>query len=244
MDFKVTSIKRSVTSLVILITTVSVTLACLVLSYFFINDAYQGVISQTNRVSRVVAENSSSYLVYSQAEQANRWLATLTHEPLIQHVHIYRLDTTSESLSFFASYYANGQSPIPVRFERVEALETARLTDNYVEIAVPMYAQSQLLGYVYMRTSRAVIDDAVMYAVGISVAIIVASLILSWVLSLWLRRIVTRPLDEMIENIQLIARDKTYERALPHFELQELERLAEAFNTLLQRIQQHIKRQA
>ena len=244
MNFKVTSIKRSVTSLVILVTTVSVTLACLVLSFGFISETYQSAISQTNRISRVVAENSSSYLVYNQAEQANRWLATLSHEPLIEHVHLYRLDTASESLSFFASYYATGQSPIPVRFERVATLDSAQLTDNYIEVAVPMYAQNQLLGYVYIRTARKDLDDAVLYAVGMSVAIIIASLILSWLLSFWLRRIITRPLDKMIENIQLVARDKTYEHVLPHFELQELERLADAFNTLLLRIQQHISRQA
>lgn len=243
MNLKVSSIKRSVTSLVILITTISVALACLVLSYNFIADTHHRLLRQSEQVSRFIAENATSYMVYNQAEAAERWLHSLRHSPLIQHVHLYRYDPNTEALAFFASYYAEREAPIPVRFDRVKNITEARFATNYVESAVPLYVQNTLQGYVYLRTSRAALDEAKWYAAAISGVIITASFILSWLMSLWLRRVITQPLDEMVESIQQIARDKNYDRTLHEFELQELDRVADAFNALLTRIQQHIRRQ-
>lgn len=243
MSFKVSSIKRSVTSLVILITTISVALACVVLSFNFILDTHQRILRQTDEVASFVANNANAFMVYNQADSAERWLKSFQASPLIRHIHLYRHDPNSESLSFFASYYAEQEAPIPVRFERAKTIHQARFTDNYVETAQPLMVEDSLQGYVYIRTSRADFDQAQVFSLAISAAITTASLILSWLMSLWLRRIITQPLDEMVESIQDIARDKQYDTALHEFELQELDRVANAFNSLLSRIQQHIKRQ-
>lgn len=243
MSFKVSSIKRSVTSLVILITTISVALACVVLSFNFILDTHQRLLRQTDDVASFVADNANAFMVYNQADSAERWLKSFKSSPLIKHIHLYRHDPNSESLSFFASYYAEQEAPIPVRFERAKELSQARFTDNYVETARPLMVEDSLQGYVYIRTSRAAYDQAQVFSLAISAAITTASLILSWLMSLWLRRIITQPLDEMVESIQDIARDKQYDTALHEFDLQELDRVADAFNSLLSRIQQHIKRQ-
>lgn len=243
MRFKVSSIKRSVTSLVILVTTLLVALACAVLSLGFVADAHNRVLRQTNEISQIVAENSTALMVYNQPEAAERWLKSLRNMPAVLHVHLYRQDTITNNLQFFGSYYAERESPIPVRFDRVQSLTTAQFNRNYIESAVPLYVQDTLLGYVYIRTSRVSYDDAKTYALAISGVIITASFILSWLLSLWLRRVITRPLDSMVESIQQIARDKHYNHALQEFDLQELDRVADAFNALLSRIQQHIERQ-
>lgn len=243
MQIKLSSIKRSLTSMVILITTVLVTLACAVLSFSFIADTQSRLLRQTSEVSQVIAENSTSFMVYNQPDFAERWLQSLRHTPQVLHVHLYRFDTATNSLKFFASYYADRESPIPVRFERVANLSNARITDTYVESAVPIYVQNVLQGYAYVRTSRQQYDEAKLYVLAISGIISTAGLIFSWLLSLWLRRAITQPLDGMVESIQDIARDKQYNRALPEFDLQELDRLADAFNSLLSRIQQHIERQ-
>lgn len=243
MSFKVSSIKRSVTSLVILITTISVALACVVLSFNFILDTHQRLLRQTDDVASFVADNANAFMVYNQADSAERWLKSFKSSPAIKHIHLYRHDPNSDSLSFFASYYAEKEAPIPVRFERAKELSEARFTDNYVETARPLMVEDSLQGYVYIRTSRAAYDQAQVFSLAISAAITTASLILSWLMSLWLRRIITQPLDEMVESIQDIARDKQYDTALHEFELQELDRVANAFNSLLSRIQQHIKRQ-
>ncbi|PHR63578.1 MAG: HAMP domain-containing histidine kinase [Idiomarina sp.] len=243
MTLKVSSIKRSVTSLVILITTISVALACLVLSFNFIHDTHQRLLRQTDEVASFVAANANAFMVYNQADSAERWLKSFKSSPLIKHIHLYRHDPDSDSLSFFASYYAEQEAPIPVRFERAKTLIQARFTDNYVESARPLMVEDSLQGYVYIRTSRTDYDQAQVFSLAISIAITTASLILSWLMSLWLRRIITQPLDEMVESIQDIARDKQYDTALHEFELQELDRVANAFNSLLSRIQQHIKRQ-
>src|SRR5690554_2491343 len=151
MNMKVSSIKRSVTSLVILITTISVALACAVLSFNFISDTHQRTLRQSNEASQFIADNATSFMVYNQPDAAERWLKALRHYPYIQHVHLYRYDSNNSALSFFASYYAERESPIPVRFDRVDALTEPRFTANYVEAAVPLYVQSALQGYVYVR---------------------------------------------------------------------------------------------
>lgn len=243
MRIKLSSIKRSLTSMVILITTLLVALACAVLSISFVADTHDRLLRQTGEFSQIVSENSTSFMVYNQPDVAERWLQSMRHSPDVLHVHLYRLDSATNSLKFFASYYADRESPIPVRFDRVQELTSPRLTDSYVETAVPIYVQEALQGYVYVRTSRLQYDDAKLYVIAISGVISTAGLILSWLLSLWLRRAITRPLDNMVESIQEIARDKHYKRTLQEFDLQELDRVANAFNSLLSRIQQHISRQ-
>lgn len=243
MQLKLSSIKRSLTSMVILITTVLVTLACAVLSFSFVADTQSRLLRQTSEVSQIIAENSTSFMVYNQPDVAERWLKSLRHTPQVLHVHLYRVDNATNGLKFFASYYADRESPIPVRFERVKNIDQARFTDGYVESAVPIYVQNVLQGYAYVRTSRQQYDEAKLYVLAISGIISTAGLIFSWLLSLWLRRAITQPLDSMVESIQDIARDKQYNRALQEFDLQELDRVANAFNSLLSRIQQHIDRQ-
>ena len=241
--FKVSSIKRSVTALVILITTLLVALACLVVSLNFIHQTYTRSIELTEHITDLVASHSAPFMVYAQAENANRWLQPFAAFDEVEHIHLYRYELSDDSLNFLASYYHLQEAPIPVRFDRVTELTGAVMTENYIEAARAVKLQDSLQGYVYVRTSRAAYDEARTLSLVMSVAVTTASLILSWMMSFWLRRSITQPIDVMVNSIQDIARQKHYDKTLQSFELQELDRVAQAFNGLLHRIQQHIQRQ-
>lgn len=243
LRFRVSSIKRSVTGLVILITTVLVGLSCVVVSLSFINNIYERSLNITDQTAKLIANYSAPFMVYTQADNASRWLQTFQAIEGVLHIHLYRYEQSDDTLHFLASYYNSKEAPIPVRFDRVQELQQAVMTESYIEAAHAVKLQDSLQGYVYVRISRAAYDNARSLSLLLSFFVTTASLILSWVMSLWLRRIITRPLDYMVDRIQDIARYNHYSKTLEDFDLLELDRVAHAFNSLLHRIQQHIHRQ-
>lgn len=243
VNYQIGSIKRSVTQLVILITTLLVAVASVTLSLMYVRDIDQNLRQDTRNLVAYVERNVTPTLVFAQAEQADTWLTSLTYLPLVQHVHVYKFEPISESLTFFASFYAEQSSPIPVRYDRAQELSQPVRSERYYEFAKPILLDGKLLGYVYLRSSRSELDHAIALTTGLTLAAISAGFALSWTLSLWLRRRITQPLDSMVADINAIARNRDYSSKLAEVQLAELDQVSHAFNSLLERIQQHIEKQ-
>ena len=81
---------------------------------------------------------------------------------------------------------------------------------------------------------------------SIAVAVVVAlvTLLACWLATLRLRKAIVQPLDSVVDVVSQVARDKNYSLRLPSSQLAEFDTMAQAFNTMLDRVQQHITRNA
>lgn len=238
-----TSIKRSVSIIVTSTTTLLVSLACLLVSTILIQDVEQRLLERTEQFTRLIAISGSRSIVFDGARDPTEWLSNLSETKYIDHVHLYQLGESSATMRYFGSYNRESLAPIPARFERVESLLGARLAERYIEAAWPVSIDDRVVGYVYLRASRDDIDNLVWLCVVVSLLTILSSMAFAWLITLRLRRYLMRPIDNLVESLQEVARDKDYSMRLPEASLHELERLSSSFNTMLERIQQHIRRQ-
>jgi signal transduction histidine kinase len=241
--YQASSIKRTVTHLVMIITTLLVSVACVIYGYAYYENVQRSQLKRTDHIASIIGRTMVPRILYQEPEAAKNWLESMSLSSMVEHVHLYRTNAETDSLSFFASYYRQGSAPIPVLFDRVRELTTPQLKERYIEFAKPIELDNRILGYVYIRTSRAEIDLAQSLSFQLGIAATLGSLIIAWLMSLWLRRRITHPLNEMVDTIQAIALERNYNVRLSGSKLQELDRLAQAANTLLTRMQQHIKRQ-
>ncbi|HAS14013.1 MAG TPA: HAMP domain-containing histidine kinase, partial [Idiomarina abyssalis] len=108
---------------------------------------------QSLSYARIVAGNAASSLVFNDNATEKQRLNSLQNTDFIQHVHVYKLDETSNELTFFSSYNKQGLAPIPARFSKLDRLTSPQIQDNYIEVSQPVVLDSEVIGYVYLRGS-------------------------------------------------------------------------------------------
>ncbi|MDX1705297.1 HAMP domain-containing sensor histidine kinase [Pseudidiomarina sp.] len=239
------SIKRNFSWLLVLVSSAMVLLGCIVHGTMHINDVRDRLHSQAQNMTQLLMGTASRHLVFNSPDDLTIALSHLNAVPFVQHVHVYRKQSEASVGHFFASYNREGLAPIPSRIDRIQAMPdgVVTLSERYVEIARPIYIGDRVRGYIYLRGSRAELNAAWTSVLLSSFFIVLLAAVLTWMVSLRLRQMFTRPLDEAVSRIQQIARDKDYSIRLPDTHLEELNRLSTAFNMLLGRVQQHINRQ-
>jgi signal transduction histidine kinase len=237
------SMSRTITVLLVCTTGLFVTLACSI----FVAVQYQQAVTRVNSdvadFTSITASLATEHLVFNTREQLVRDLAQLGQAQLVQHVHVYRVDNSSGTTNFFASYNAPLLAPIPSRVARVQELIGVHLGERFFEAVEPIYLEDRLLGYVYVRVSRAGIDQLLYTSIALAIAMIGGSLFMVYFLALRLRGYITKPVDQMVVSMNRVASEKDYSLRLARTNLSELNSLTHAFDIMLARIQQHIERQ-
>lgn len=243
MGIQFTSIKRGMLLIVLIVTTLALLIAFAVNTYSQLSSTRANITRDAVAYARITAFNALSSVVFDDNETESQRLRSLRTSDFIQHVHIYKLDEITGDLTFFASYNRRGLAPIPAKYALIEQLAEPQLTSDYVEVAEPIKLDNSVVGYVYLRGSMAELDELLQRSLLISLLVMVLTLGLAAAITLALRRQISSPLDNMVQVIARMAREKDYSLRLPSSTLEEVDSINHAFNTMLNRIQQHISRQ-
>ncbi|RUO62536.1 sensor histidine kinase [Pseudidiomarina insulisalsae] len=239
------SIRQSITWLVISTSVLLSVFAVFIMSMTHLQQVNEASEQRALDIANVIADTSSRYLLFGDAEGLTSYLRYFRSSEVIQHIHIYQQPNLAgdQQLRYFASYNREGTAPIPVRIDGATQNFGVRSTNNYIEAALPVEIENENLGSVYVRLSRETSNEATwMTFVTGSLTILVVAL-LAWLISLRARLTLLRPLDQAVAIIQRISRNRDYSVRLPESHLLELQQLSISFNTLLGRIEQHLERQ-
>lgn len=193
--------------------------------------------------TRIVAGNAVSSLVFNDNATEKQRLNSLENTDFIQHVHVYQMDETSNELTFFSSYNKQGKAPIPARFSKLDKLTTPQINDDYIEVSQPVVLDDQVIGFVYLRASLEQSRLFMWRSIAVASVVFVLTILICWLATLRLRKTIVTPLDSVVDVISQVARDKNYSLRLAPSQLVEFDMMAHAFNTMLDRVQQHISRQ-
>lgn len=237
------SLKRILIYIVLLVTSFALLVGFTVNIVSQVAQYEKSLHEQSLSYARIVAGNAASSLVFNDNATEKQRLNSLQNTDFIQHVHVYKLDETSNELTFFSSYNKQGLAPIPARFSKLDRLTTPQIQDNYIEVSQPVVLDSEVIGYVYLRGSLEQARLFMWRSIGIAAVVFVLTLLLCWLVTLRLRKTIVTPLDSVVDVISQVARDKNYSLRLAPSQLVEFDMMAHAFNTMLDRVQQHISRQ-
>ncbi|MGM0631055.1 MAG: ATP-binding protein [Pseudomonadota bacterium] len=237
------SLKRILIYIVLLVTSFALLVGFTINIVSQVAQYEKSLHEQSLSYARIVAGNAASSLVFNDNATEKQRLNSLQNTDFIQHVHVYKMDETSNELTFFSSYNKQGLAPIPARFSKLDRLSTPQIQDDYIEVSQPVVLDSEVIGYVYLRGSLEQARLFMWRSIAIAAVVFVLTLLLCWLVTLRLRKTIVTPLDSVVDVISQVARDKNYSLRLAPSQLVEFDMMAHAFNTMLDRVQQHISRQ-
>ncbi|MDN7134419.1 sensor histidine kinase [Pseudidiomarina terrestris] len=239
------SIRQGITWLVVSLSVLLCAFTALVLSLMHVKQLNENAELRTQDIAKVVAEATSRYLLFDDVEGLNNYLRYLQATSFLQHLHVYERNSVADNqrLRYFASYNREGLSPIPVRTEVVESFKGVRSRSTYIEAVQPVTIDGEILGFVYLRGSRAGIISSTWKTFATASVMVVVAGLFALLVSMRVRSRLTRQLDHSVGIIQRISRHRDYSIQLPESNLLELQQLSIAVNTMLSRVRQHLERQ-
>jgi signal transduction histidine kinase len=202
------------------------------------------LVSQLSTYSDIISFNSVASLAFDDPDTQNEQLNSFKAATLIENIHIYRINPLTTEPEFFSSYNKFGIPPIPVKFNLIEQLRNATFGDAYLEIIRPIKDDNTILGYVYLRSSLASMRSDINEKLFINTVIGLSILLMAFLLALRMQRKITHPIESLLHTVQQVSKDKDYSAKVDSINITELDILARAFNKMLERIQQHISKQA
>jgi C4-dicarboxylate-specific signal transduction histidine kinase len=235
------SIKSLYISGVMATTTTALVLVTLVTLMDQVKNYRTNLIHDMKVLVGLVSHNAASSIAFDDRDSEKENLQSLEVAEYVLNAHIYRLTKDNQNV-FFASYNRSDRTTESVA-ERVHLLNAPVISNDIIEVSHPIKIEDRLVGYAYIRGSTAELNQLITAAIINCIVILVFSLCTCLMITLYLQRKITRPLNLLAEEIQTVAHEKDYSQRASDTLLSELNVLSNAFNVLLSRIQDHIHQQ-
>jgi signal transduction histidine kinase len=236
------SIKSLIILVVMAITTLALVLTTSITLFSQISSYREQMSNDVKIFSELISRSAVSTINQDSNYLEELNLKTLAASQIIENVHIYRF-MGNDTLEFFASYNKVGIAPVNAKLDHIQELAEPTLDGSSIEIIRPIKEQGQLLGYVYLRASADELDKLIARTAGISLGVLLLSLLLCFLLTLKLQGSITLPIKNLVDLVQRISRQKDYSGRAQQNGIKELDILGGAFNTMMKRTQEHIQRQ-
>ena len=224
------SIRRKLTLIIVIISTVSLLLASIA---FITTDRINSRKSLGNNLramADIIAANSSAALIFGDTNAAEENLGFLDAQEHIEAAAIFELDGKE-----FVSYRKPGTNvtlPKP-DFETDNIL----FRDDYVELFSNIVHENETIGVAYIRSDLLAVHERLVWFLGIVCIVLLTSLSITLMLSAQMQRIITDPLLRLSAIARQISLEKNYSLRVVGEGKDELGNLIVDFNKMLDEIQ-------
>ena len=180
-------------------------------------------------LAQIVADNSTAALAFDDRRTASDILASLRTRPHLAAACIYRPDST-----LFAMYSRpGGDAPCPAAGPASEL----RFTRTELIARQPITLDTHVIGTLVLVYDLDELSERVRMYGQVVLLILLGSGLFAFLLSSWLRTIVSRPVTHLVDAARSVSATHDYSIRAQQLSRDELGRLAEDFNEMLARIQ-------
>ena len=192
----------------------------------------QGMKSDLLTLARFIGDRSEAALAFGVADDAQEELHALTYRKHIAAAAFY-----DKYGNIFAVYPPQAASQIPQHPETgPKASDVERFESNRL-IVFHQINKDGVVGSVFLESDLQELHQQFEAGLGIVSLFMIASSVVTWFLSSWLVRVITRPIFSLAETARAVTAQKNYSvRAVEHGR-DELGQLIEGFNEMLGQIQ-------
>jgi methyl-accepting chemotaxis protein len=200
----------------------------------------RGLTEQLTTLAEVIGINSTGALALGDSQAAERTLGALHTVSPLRAAEIY----TPEG-QLFARYLADTASdtfsttqtsPSPQKKERVALKAGVSFSKTDVELIHPIVLDGNTIGMVVLRADRRELYGRLRWYTIIVVALMVGGLIISFLLSGILQRMLAEPIIQLAEVTSIVSRERNYTLRVEKQGNDELGRLVDGFNDMLGQI--------
>lgn len=210
----------------------STTLAALLMALFAIvaydlNAFRRDWIADMNTQAELLGRMTASALAFDDARVARENLELLRLRPRVRAAAIY----TAKG-AVFASYARPGPQ---IALPDLPGPDGMRIDGGELVLYRRIVKDGEILGTVYLRTDYELMARVRDYA-GISALVVIATMLVAWILSSRLQRLVTKPLLAIVDIARDVADRKDYSRRAHKLSDDEAGLLVDSFNDMLDEI--------
>jgi signal transduction histidine kinase len=229
------SISRRLTLMNMAVSASALLLAC---ATFFAYDLYtfRATLERTRSIqAEIIGANTTSALAFDDPKSAEVTLAALKTAPNILSATVYKIDGKP-----FAGYRrpdASDSGPAP----RIPAgqLQIVSMDSSELKLARLILLDGEPTGIVYIRSDLLELKNRFLSYAGIVAGVLFASLLAAWIISSLSRRTISKPIVDLADLANRVSKERNYGvRAVQTVKRGELATLINAFNEMLEQIQQ------
>jgi diguanylate cyclase (GGDEF)-like protein len=181
-------------------------------------------------MASVIASNNSAAMLFGDEDASFETLAFLKSQKHVQAGVLYLKDGSIFASYRRAGFYKDLTPPGPGQ-------RSVRFSDKYAEVFMPVMHLGDMKGHVYLRSDMNAVHDRLHWFLGIVAAVLAVSLLLAFVLSAQLQRIITDPLLKLSAIARRISTEQNFALRVAGRRHDELGNLIGDFNTMLDEIQ-------
>lgn len=201
--------------------------------YWAMRDA---LLARAQALAETVAANSEASLNFDDRAGAQILLATVLSEPLVIEARLVIPEpgTTQLAALPFARVVRDNAEMTPMLVSRSEG----HLFDgSLLEVIRPVNQDGEILGWVYLRMRLTLLDQLLGRIALVLVPLLIATLVLAWLLSSRLQRVITRPAIELLRTAETVRQFKNYSVRARVLAEDEFGRLTTTFNAMLDEVE-------
>ena len=227
--FRHGGIRRKLTMIVMASSCAALLLACLA---FVINDLFsyrEVMLKDLTTRAKIIGNNSTAALSFGDPKPVEEIMAALSADP-----HLVTACVFDGDGRIFAQYHKEGSlETIPA----LHPLEGTHFTPNHLHLSSDILFNGRKIGTVFFQSDLLGLRDRVLRNAAITALVMLAAIGVAFLLAARLQRVISVPITQLAAAAVQVARDKNYSVRASKQNDDELGRLVEGFNEMLEQIQ-------
>jgi PAS domain S-box-containing protein len=188
----------------------------------------QGWAQDLANQATIIGLATTPALAFDDHAAAERYLMALRGRPRILMAVLYDAEGR-----LYSSYVKEGQGPPS---SQVPVIEDIEITGEQVQLVQPIVRGAEILGSLYIKGQYDVMSRVTAY-IGIFGLVMALSLLVAYLLSKQLQRVITEPLEAIIAAARDIVERRDYSSRARKYSDDEFGIMADAFNNMLDEVQ-------
>ncbi|WP_163834789.1 ATP-binding protein [Spartinivicinus ruber] len=232
------SIKEKIILLAMGASCVALLLSTGILTYLEVKRIKTNTIKTVETQAKLISVNIIPALTFGEVTTANLILQTLESEPGIQAVIIYRTDPLTNQTDTFANYVRPGDT-LPAINNHMNYLSMKEET-RHIRLTKPIEFEGEMLGYLFIQAEIRQLSDILIASSQASSLIALIALGIAFLIAIRFQRVVTEPIHSLMDVTRNVTERKDYTLRVPVVSNDELAKLAETFNMMMEEIQTYL----
>lgn len=210
------------------------------ISFAIISNQRDAIKQQAQRdltsLGDVLVTNTLSSVLFNDADAATQILSSLRIRPDINQAVVY-----DEKGKTFAAYQkGEGVNPFePKQIQQLQSRQQIVLQQDSsgLKVFIPMISHGELVGSLYLFDDMTALQLQLNHFYKVVLVTALIAFIISLVAMIWLVKLFTTPVHELMTTIDNISRSKNYRQRAPKASTNEFNQLTDSFNQMIEEVE-------
>ena len=225
------SIRQKLTRIIMVTSSVALLLASALFMGNSVLTARRGMVNDLSDLAKVVGANCIAPLQFDDPKAAGDTLSSLRSRPSITHAGLYDQDG-----HLFAQYVrpdSDGAAPL----DAAPPVARARFAAGHLTLSVPLVTDGARIGTICLQSDMRDMNAQLLREAGIVAATLLASVLVAFLLSSQMQRLISGPILELANTAKVVADSENYSIRAPLASRDEIGYLTRRFNEMLAQIE-------